>query len=91
MITWNSVGYLASGLVLAAFCMKEIIPLRLVAVCSNVAFLIYGLALGLAPVWLLYAILLPINCWRLWQCLFLEVPESISAISTRQPPSSQKA
>jgi len=91
MITWNSVGYLASGLVLAAFCMKEMIPLRLVAVCSNVAFLIYGLALGLAPVWLLHAILLPINCWRLWQCLFLEAPDSISAISTRQPPSSQKA
>jgi CRP/FNR family transcriptional regulator, cyclic AMP receptor protein len=91
MITWNSVGYLASGLVLAAFCMKEMFSLRLVAVCSNVAFLIYGLALDLAPVWLLHAMLLPINCWRLWQCLFLEGPESISAISTRQPPSSQKA
>lgn len=67
MITWDVVGYVASGLVFTAFCMNEIIPLRLVSVCSNVAFLIYGLALGLIPVWLLHAILLPINCWRLWQ------------------------
>jgi len=67
MIAWDVVGYLASILVFAAFCMKDMIPLRLVAVCSNVAFLIYGLALGLVPVWLLHAVLLPINCWRLWQ------------------------
>jgi len=67
MIASDAIGYLASALVLAAFCMKEMIPLRVVAVCSNIAFLIYGLALGLAPVWLLHAALLPINCWRLWE------------------------
>ena len=48
-----------------AFCMKDIIPLRVVALTSNVAFLIYGLGLGLVPVSLLHAILLPINAWRL--------------------------
>ncbi len=69
MIALDAVGYLASALVLAAFCMKEMIPLRVVAVCSNIAFLAYGLALGLAPVWLLHAVLLPINCWRLWEDL----------------------
>jgi len=69
MIASDAVGYLASALVLAAFCMKEMIPLRVVAVCSNIAFLIYGLALGLAPVWLLHAALLPINCWRLCEGL----------------------
>jgi hypothetical protein len=63
----NAIGYLASALVLAAFCMKEMIPLRIVAVCSNIAFLSYGLALGLVPVWLLHAVLLPLNCWRLWE------------------------
>jgi hypothetical protein len=66
----DAVGYVASVLVLAAFCMKDMIPLRLVAVCSNVAFLTYGLGLDLIPVWLLHAILLPINCWRLWQAFF---------------------
>ncbi|HXW25163.1 MAG TPA: hypothetical protein VEK73_10470 [Xanthobacteraceae bacterium] len=67
MIASDAVGYLASGLVVSAFCMKSMTALRLVAVCSNVAFLTYGVALGLVPVCLLHATLLPINCWRLWQ------------------------
>jgi CRP/FNR family transcriptional regulator, cyclic AMP receptor protein len=50
-----------------AFCMKTIIPLRVVALTSNIAFLTYGMGLGLAPGWLLHAILLPINGWRRWQ------------------------
>ena len=69
MIASDAIGYLASALVLAAFCMKEMVPLRIVAVCSNIAFLIYGLAHGLVPVWSLHAVLLPINCWRLWEDL----------------------
>jgi hypothetical protein len=67
MTRWDVIGYLASGLVFASFCMRDIIPLRLVSVCSNLAFLTYGLALGLVPVWVLHALLLPINCWRVWQ------------------------
>jgi hypothetical protein len=67
VIASDAIGYLASALVLAAFCMKEMVPLRIVAICSNIAFLTYGLALGLVPVWLLHATLLPINCWRLWE------------------------
>ena len=63
----ESVGFLASGLVIAAFCMKDLVPLRVTALASNVTFLAYGLGLGLTPVWLLHAILLPVNCWRLWQ------------------------
>jgi CRP/FNR family cyclic AMP-dependent transcriptional regulator len=69
VICWNFVGYLASGLVLAAFASKAIIPLRAIAIASNVAFLIYGIALGLAPVWLLHAFLLPLNTWRLFEAL----------------------
>ena len=67
MPIWDTAGYLASSLVITAFCMKDILRLRLAASVSNVAFLIYGLGLGLAPVWLLHAILLPVNLWRLWQ------------------------
>lgn len=66
----NVAGYLASALVVLAFCMREIIPLRLAALGSNVAFLAYGIALGLSPVWLLHAILLPINGWRLWEAIW---------------------
>ena len=65
----EAAGYLASGLVFAAFCMKEMIPLRIVGICSNLAFIVYGLGLGLVPVWALHAVLLPMNGWRLWQAL----------------------
>ena len=85
MFTWDTVGYLASGLVFAAFCMKDIIPLRMVAVGSNVAFLTYGLALGLAPVWLLHALLLPINCWRLWQGVSPTLPDSLCLAPVKSP------
>ena len=64
MRLWDAAGYLASGLVVLAFCMKDIIPLRVVALTSNVAFLTYGIGLGLVPVWLLHATLLHIDCWR---------------------------
>jgi CRP/FNR family transcriptional regulator, cyclic AMP receptor protein len=65
----DAVGYLASGLVFAAFCMREMLPLRVVALCSNLAFIAYGLELDLHPICLLHAMLLPMNCWRLWQLL----------------------
>jgi len=47
--------------------MKDMLHLRIVAVASNVAFLAYGVALGLIPVWLLHLVLLPVNVIRLWQ------------------------
>ncbi len=63
----DAVGYMASGLVFLAFCMKAIVPLRIVAVGSNVAFIAYGFGLDLVPVLALHCALLPMNCWRLWQ------------------------
>ena len=62
---WDLVGYLAAALVLAAFGMRDMVPLRIAALCSNLAFIAYGLALGLEPVWLLHALLLPMNGYRL--------------------------
>ena len=67
MNAWDAAGFLASGLVITAFCMKDIVPLRIVAVASNMAFLAYGIALGLMPIWLLHLLLLPVNVGRLWQ------------------------
>jgi len=67
MNAWDAVGFLAAGLVIAAFCMKDILHLRIVAVASNAAFFAYGVALGLMPVWLLHLVLLPVNLVRLWQ------------------------
>lgn len=69
MTLFDFVGYCASALVLLAFCMRAMIPLRTVALCSNVAFLLYGFDHGLMPVVLLHAVLLPVNGWRLWEAL----------------------
>jgi hypothetical protein len=46
----DATGYLASALVFAAFCTKEMIPLRVVGLCSNLAFIVYGLELDLHPI-----------------------------------------
>jgi hypothetical protein len=65
----EATGYFASALVAVAFCMKDIVYLRIVAIASNLAFLTYGVGLDLAPVWLLHAVLLPVNVSRLWQAI----------------------
>ena len=67
----EAAGYLASALVLATFCMKTMIPLRCAAVCSNVAFIVYGFYDHLYPVLILHMILLPLNIWRAVQLLRL--------------------
>ena len=67
-IGWaEAVGYVASLLVFCTFYMKTMIPLRVVALASNVAFIAYGFLGGLAPVLVLHATLLPLNTVRLLQ------------------------
>jgi hypothetical protein len=61
------VGYLASALVFATFCVKAMTPLRLVAIASNIAFLGYGCLGQMLPIAILHAGLLPLNVWRLCQ------------------------
>ena len=57
-------GYVASGLVFLTFCMKTLIPLRILAIASNVAFIAYAVGDGLIPVLVLHAALLPLNVIR---------------------------
>jgi ABC-type transport system involved in cytochrome bd biosynthesis fused ATPase/permease subunit len=45
--------------------MRGMVPLRLVALCSNVAFLIYAFSLHLAPIVILHGALIPVNVSRL--------------------------
>ena len=67
-VNWvQLVGYAASLLVFSTFYMKTMIPLRCVAIASNVAFLTYGYFAGLYPVFLLHTVLLPLNAFRLRQ------------------------
>jgi len=65
---WGAIaGYCAAGLVFCAFYMKAMAPLRAVAIASNAAFIAYGILYALYPVLVLHAVLLPLNCLRLWQ------------------------
>ena len=72
-MTWiDFVGYLAAFTVLATFCMKRLIPLRVTAIGSNLAFMLYGHLAGIEPVLVLHLILLPVNSVRLMQALSVE-------------------
>jgi hypothetical protein len=65
-MTWiDFVGYLAALTVLMTFCMDTIVPLRGLAIASNVLFIVYGIAGQLYPVLLLHALLLPINVTKI--------------------------
>jgi hypothetical protein len=58
-------GYAASCAVLATFLMRTMVPLRLIAILSNVLFLTFGYIQHIYPVLFLHMALLPINTWRL--------------------------
>lgn len=60
-------GWVAGALVLVTFYLKTIIPLRTVAIASNLAFIGYGLLAGLTPIVVLHTLLLPLNILRLHQ------------------------
>lgn len=84
-------GYIASLLVFLTFYMKDMVPLRVVALFSNVAFLAYGGALQLWPVIFLHGALIPINICRL--AAEFRKTQAVQAAETAQaakaaPPSS---
>lgn len=64
-------GYLAAVLVFLTFYMKTMVPLRIIGICSNCAFIIYGYFGVLHPVLILHLILLPLNGLRLREMLQL--------------------
>jgi len=67
MLLGEIFGYIASILVFSTFYMKTMVPLRIVAIASNVAFIIYATIDGLTPVLILHVALLPLNVLRLLQ------------------------
>jgi CRP/FNR family cyclic AMP-dependent transcriptional regulator len=69
MTAVDGLGFLAAGLVLLTFCMKRLVPLRAIAITSNLAFILYGYCAGIQPVLMLHLILLPVNLIRLLQAL----------------------
>jgi hypothetical protein len=63
----NLLGWIAASLVLTSFYLKTIVPLRIVALASNLAFMAYGLMVDATPVYVLHSLLLPLNIFRLTQ------------------------
>src|SRR5687768_16999673 len=75
--------------------MKTMLPLRVVAILSNVAFIAYAIGGHLYPVLILHLVLLPLNCIRLrhMRALVSEIheashtelaPESLFPLMTRR-------
>jgi hypothetical protein len=83
------IGFVASGLVLTAFGMKDMLNLRITAICSNIAFIGYALMLALPPVLILHVILLPLNGWRLMGLLkqrgLMTVDQNVSVRTIADP------
>lgn len=69
MTTVDALGYLAASLVLATFCAKKMVPLRALAIASNIAFVAYAFVAGLGPILLLHSVMLPLNILRLREAL----------------------
>jgi hypothetical protein len=61
----DALGYAASGLTLATFAQRTMLPMRMLAIAANLCFIGYG-AMGMyMPVLVLHLVLLPINLIRL--------------------------
>jgi hypothetical protein len=82
----NALGYIAMMFTLASFAMKRMLPLRALALVSNVFFIGYGIAEELLPGLVVNCVLLPINVRHILQIrkLSLEV-----ALATHDSPVSQ--
>lgn len=65
------IGWLAAGSTVAAYAMRTMLPLRLLAVISSVLFLLYGIATQSLPLVAMEITLLPLNVWRFAQLLSL--------------------
>ncbi len=67
----ETVGYVGVVLTIAASSMRTMIPLRVLAIATNVVFLGHGILIGLGPAVAVNAVLLPLNAWRLVQMVAL--------------------
>jgi CRP/FNR family transcriptional regulator, cyclic AMP receptor protein len=64
-------GYLASALMLGTFGMRTMMPLRIIALGSNLLFIAYGVFEQFYIVIILNTVILPLNIWRLIEIMRL--------------------
>jgi len=63
----TALGMVGAALTLASFLMKTMLPLRALALASNVLFILYGYLESLLPGLIVNAVLLPVNAQRIWE------------------------
>lgn len=63
----NLLGLIGAIFYVASMTLRTMIPLRIAAIISNVMFMGYGLLAKALPTFFMYAVLLPINVFRLYQ------------------------
>ena len=70
LISWSDmIGYAGTGFTIMAYSMRRMLPLRVVAVLSSVALLVYGVLVASGPLIFMELVLLPINSYRLFELL----------------------
>ena len=74
----------ASLLVIVSAFVKTMIPLRWLAVASNVGFILYGITHPAPLMVALHAVLLPVNAVRVWQMIRLTRRVDASAVDAQQ-------
>ena len=68
MQSWSDIiGYLAALLLVLTFFMRYMMQLSITAICSSIAWLVYGFSDALYPIIILHLVLAPLNAYRLWQ------------------------
>jgi hypothetical protein len=63
----NLLGLIGGIFYVASVTLRTMIPLRIAAIISNILFMGYGILAKALPTFFMYAVLLPINCFRLYQ------------------------
>ena len=63
------IGYIGTGFTILAYSMRHMLSLRVAAVLSSVALLVYAVLTGSGPIIIMELILLPINSYRLIELL----------------------
>ncbi len=63
----ESVGYLASALVVVSLAMTSVVRLRVISLAGSLAFLVYGVLIGSVPIVVTNAAIACLNVWFLWR------------------------
>lgn len=60
-------GWIGACFVLSSCYLKTMMPLRILAIGSNVAFIAYAVLVSATPILVLHCLLFPLNAWRLFE------------------------